>query len=224
MPVVQKLLDRFTWNFHRKCKSIQPLCLWNIKAIGKTYKNSSSFNTLQWWNKAELKLVCGAITGYFWYFKIFELTMEIRCHSDKNFQYLHQRHQWSLPPPPFHILFLLLAIYQCLRVFQLTFWWILTCLRSPSALSFHCCKWNLYLASSMCMVTTVTMLGAVALVNSNSKTCPSSHIFQISRMICYNSNNIRLNFNISIDKRTNISHDKYAQLGTALSHCVKILL
>ena len=56
MPVVQKLLDRFTWNFHRKCKSIQPLCLWNIKAIkielqfwgqkiGKTYKNSSSFNT-----------------------------------------------------------------------------------------------------------------------------------------------------------------------------------
>ena len=177
---------------------------------------------LQWWNKAELKVVCGAITGYFWYFKIFELTMEIRFHSDKSFQYLHQRHQWSLPPP-FHILFLLLAIYQCLRVFQLTFWWILACLRSPSALSFHCCKWNLYLASSMCMVTTVTMLGAVALVNSNSKTCPSSHIFQISRMICYNSNHIRLNFNISIDKRINISHDKYAQLGTALSHCVKIL-
>ena len=64
---------------------------------------------LQWWNKAELKLVCGAITGYFLYFKIFELTMEIRCHSDKNFQYLHQRHQWSLPPPLSY--FVLVASY-----------------------------------------------------------------------------------------------------------------
>ena len=42
------------------------------------------------------------------------------------------------PPPPFHILFLLLAIYQCLRVFQLTFVKILACLQSPIAFSFVC--------------------------------------------------------------------------------------
>ena len=33
MTDIQKLLDRFTWNFYRKCKSIQPLCLWNNKTI-----------------------------------------------------------------------------------------------------------------------------------------------------------------------------------------------
>ena len=39
----------------------------------------------------------------------------------------------------------------------------------------------------------------------------------------YNSNRIRLNLNMLTDKRINISHDKCAELGTALSHRVKIL-
>ena len=100
---------------------------------------------LQWWNTAELWLVCRAITGYFRYFNIFELTREIRCHSDKNSQYLHQRHQWSLPPPPLSYFFSFLTIYQCfisvLSVFEsfpTYFGWILACLRSLSALSFVC--------------------------------------------------------------------------------------
>ena len=89
---------------------------------------------LQWWNKAELQLVCRAITGYLRYVEIFGLTREIRCHSDKNFQYLPSTSSMITLPP--FIFFLFLAIYQCLRVFQFTFCWILACLRSPSALSF----------------------------------------------------------------------------------------
>ena len=33
MHVIQKLLNRLTWNIYTKCKSIHPLCLWHFTTI-----------------------------------------------------------------------------------------------------------------------------------------------------------------------------------------------
>ena len=75
-------------------------------------------------------------------FRIFKIKislslLEIRCHSDKNFQYQHQRHQWS-PPPPFIFFVVVSSYFSMFESFPIYFCWILARMRSPSALSFVC--------------------------------------------------------------------------------------
>ena len=109
MHAIQKLLNRFTWNFYRKCKSIHPLCLWSFTTIFDnqeieiTYKHYSTLNT--WATLMKQKLNYSQYVeqeqDIFRYVKNSELTREIRCHSDRIFPNLHQCYQWYSAPPPF---------------------------------------------------------------------------------------------------------------------------
>ena len=87
MHAIKKLLNRFPWNFYRKCKSIHPLCLWSFTAI--------------WIEKLCYSQYVEQEQDIFRYVKNSELPREIRCHSDRIFPNLHQCYQWySAPPPP----------------------------------------------------------------------------------------------------------------------------
>ena len=107
MHAIQKLLNWFTCNLYRKCRSIHCVCevsqrsesncAFENQDIEITYKNYRSRNTWATLMKQKLDI--------FRYVKNSELTREIRCHSDWIFPHLHQCYQWYNAPPPFELCF-----------------------------------------------------------------------------------------------------------------------
>ena len=101
-------------------------CTFENQKIEITHKNYGSLNTRVTLIKQKLNYsqYVEQEQDIFRYVKNCDFTKEIRCHPDWIFPHLHQCYQWySAPPLSNYGLFL--AIYQCLRVFQVVvgkFW------------------------------------------------------------------------------------------------------